>query len=128
MLYTIERVEGACALARTTIWNELGPGLPPGEAKGERCFGSAVLGGAWFPPKALATLTAGQVLDEDPVLGFRTTFAGTRENLAVVLEQGPLEATRLVYDRTSGALVAIESARQNPLGGAQVHASLQLVR
>ena len=64
--------------------------------------GPGQIGGVWLPPTALARLSAGQVLDSDPVIGMTTTVVGSQGNLVQIREAGRSHQIDYVYDTTSG--------------------------
>jgi len=122
--FSIGQVNNGCALTRMTTRSELGTGLPPQETTADRCFGTAMLSGLWVPPQALRQLEPNQVIDEDPITNFRTTFAGLQGQSAVFVEQGPLEFTQAAYDTQTGLLQALRSSRKQPTGEIQVQLQL----
>ena len=89
--------------------------LVPGLAVDTTMRGVAgATGPYWYSPPALAAVSAGQVLDSDPVTGERTTVffvgQGGSGNQEVTLETSlPGVTNRLTYDATSGMLLAFES-------------------
>jgi hypothetical protein len=90
--------------------------------------GSGVTGASglyWIDPQALAKLTAGQVLDVDPVTGERVSVAGFDQSGAFVSLQTDLPNSSVVttYSTTTGALVAYRS--QNNGTGQVIELQLQ---
>ncbi len=76
------------------------------------------VGGLCMNPKSLANLQQGQVIDQDPVTGYRThvEFKGSsNQGQAVVgiVEEGPGGLVRWVYSATTGELVG--TCLVNPL-------------
>jgi hypothetical protein len=80
------------------------PNLPPKVGKQTIAVGPAVLGSLWLPPAGLAALTAGQVLDDDPLVGTHTVCAATGGGLVVLRETGATHTIDLSYDARTGAL------------------------
>jgi hypothetical protein len=78
--------------------------------------GNGVTGPAgiyWFDPRALATMTAGQSLDKDPLTTEQLTVAGVgagpRGPAVNISDQLPGIANQLTYDQPTGALLALEA-------------------
>ena len=91
------------------------------DASGIRCFGSyTYVGGLSASPKALAAMQPNELLDEDKITGYRTTFAGVRDNVALIVETSPHETTEVAYDRQTGRLVSIRNAFRMLPGTTQV--------
>jgi hypothetical protein len=91
------------------------------EASGVRCFGShTYVGGLWAAPRALQAMQPNQVLDEDALTGYRTIFAGVRNNLAIIAETGPNEMTEMGYDVRSGSLLMIRNTQRLLPGSSKV--------
>jgi hypothetical protein len=123
--FSIGQVSHGCMQARMMTRTEIGNGLPPQESTVDRCFGSAMLAGLWVPPDALQQLNPNQLIDNDPITRFRTTFVGVQGQSAIFVEQGPAETTQTAYDLQSGVLQRIQTRRRNATGEFQVQ--LQLV-
>ena len=102
-----------------------GAGAAPTESTGQQCSGSAMLNGLWIPPDIFQKLQPNQVIDEDQVLHFRTTFVGIQGNAALFVEQGPFETKQLYYNTQTGTLVGVSTIAQNQIG--QQFVKLQLV-
>jgi hypothetical protein len=66
----------------------------------------------WYDPTTLTTLTPGQVLDEDPVTGARTTVEtvspGEMDTVVGLLTEMNGVTVRLGYDQRSGVLLSLE--------------------
>ncbi len=120
----VARVAGGVAVAQVVTRSELGGGLPPQDAREDRCFSSAIVDPLWIAPQVLAGMQAGQVLDQDPITRFSTTFQTARDGVAVILGQGPQESVQYLYDLRSGLLVGVRATRQQPVGQVQLQLSL----
>jgi hypothetical protein len=105
--FGFENVEQGVVTAKQLTRSDIGRGLPAQETTSDRCFSSAMFGGAWIGPAALRGLAPNTVIDEDPVTKFRTTYAGVQNNVAVFVVQGPLETSQVGYDPQNGMLVGI---------------------
>jgi hypothetical protein len=72
----------------------------------------------WFDPVALATFSAGQVLDEDPLTGERTTVSALGQAqdgtpLVSIDVQLPGNFARFTYEQASGMLVEFVLQQSN---------------
>jgi hypothetical protein len=72
----------------------------------------------WYDPAALATMNAGQVLDEDPLTGERTTVSAVGQDQAgtpvVSIDvQLPGNFARFTYERSTGMLVELVIQQAN---------------
>ncbi len=106
---------------------ELGAGIPPNEVKGSRAFASAMFGGLWIGTDSLKGLQPNQVLDEDPITRYRTSFGGVQGNVVVIVEQGATDLLEMFYDATSGLLVGTRYTLQQGNVG-QTQTTYQLVQ
>ena len=97
----------------------------PMTTEGERVFGTAMLGGVFVPPDALQALRPNQVVDEDPVTHFRTTFAGVQGGRAMFVEQGPMETNQYVYDTQNGILTDVSVQQSNGVGTTVIRIGMQ---
>jgi hypothetical protein len=108
------------------IRSDIGPGLPPQEAKMPRAYGSSLLVNAWIAPATIQKLKAGQVIDEDPVTRYRMTFNGVQGNGAVFTEQGPAEQYTYTYDMQNDGVLAAISNTQTVANFGQRQTQVQL--
>lgn len=106
----------AAAVVKMHTWRGIGDNLPVQESVTQRCFSSAGRGCLWLSPRVAQQLQAGTVIDEDPVVQYRTTFAGMQGGIAVVVEQGPLDVTQYGYDMRTGMLNWLKVSRVNQTG------------
>jgi hypothetical protein len=97
--YEFEQRAQGCVVARGTVRQEHGQGIPPTDTRFSRCFGSAMFGGLWVPPAALRELRPNQVLDDDRVTKVRTTYGGVQGNAAVVVERGQRDTVECWRER-----------------------------
>ncbi len=77
----------------------------PGDNGITRVIGAAQIGSLFIAPQSLARLRAEQVIDEDPVTGVRTLFAGSRDGVGCIAEQGAFDRLEYYYDLRNGMLV-----------------------
>ena len=98
--------------ARGTALNQLDANLPPQETVTERIFGSQMYHGLWASPQALRQMSPNQLLDQDPITGFRTIFGGIQNGAAVVVEEGPTDTAECFYDMESGMMVCYRFTRR----------------
>ena len=81
------------------------PGSQPSEATGVT-YGSGLY---WLDPTALATMTAGQSIDQDPLTGERITVAsvdpGNGATTVTIASDLPGVSSRATYDQAGGVLV-----------------------
>ena len=85
----------------------------------------------WYAATGLATMTAGQQLDSDPVTGERVnvTFVGgdgSGRNVVVIESQLPGVSSRAVYDLSNGVLTAYDISQAST--GTTVSLQLQEMR
>ncbi len=83
----------------------------------------------WYTPAALAQMTQGQVLDQDPITGqqMAVAFVGAGANgqeVVVIDSQAPGFTLRATYEQGSGTLLAFEESARSTTG---ITTSLQLV-
>ncbi len=114
--HTIDQLVGSAALARQVLRFSNGAGLPPTESTTPRVYASAMLDGMWIPADRVATLAAGDVLDQDPATGRSITFGGVQGTTAVIVNTGPSDRVEQFYDTSSGMLVASRATVANAIG------------
>lgn len=110
--YQLQQAGQGCVSAASYTRFDNGQGIPPSEVNGQRCFGSAMVGGLWLAPQIIGQLQEGQVIDEDPITRRRTTFAGMRGGLAVIAEQGPIDLVEYAYNPQDGMLTGSRNTEQ----------------
>jgi hypothetical protein len=118
--YVFDQAVGTALVGRQLTRSSNGPGLPPTDSTASRVFGSAMFDGLWIPPEYLTQLTAGQVLDQDPLSGYTVTSAGVQGNVAVVQTIGAGDQLEMHYDTTSGLVVFSRYRRVMTAVGAQI--------
>jgi hypothetical protein len=101
------------------------PGAPAQERVFDRALGAATSRPSWIKPQSLAGLKPGQVIDEDPITKFRTTFGGVQGNAAVLIEEGPFDRSQCAYDLNTGLMTEFVSQQQNGVG--QVQTRLRVI-
>ncbi len=79
-------------------------GMPPQTNTVAGVCGNGSFNGLWIPPQAIGALQAGQVLDEDPVLGIQRLVLQADANLVVLREQGRTYYLDGLYDTRTGLL------------------------
>lgn len=82
---------------------EVGGGSPQSGEEG-RVAGSLQLGGLWIPPGAMASLKAGQLLDQDPFTKVTTSVSSVSAQAVVLTLAGPRQQKELHYDPKSGLI------------------------
>lgn len=82
-------------------------GAPPQQSQLRGICGPG--GAFWIDPRALAGLRTGQVIDDDPVTHIRTGVVNADGRGVLVAIEGPGIFGRVLYDRETGMLQAIES-------------------
>lgn len=103
------------------------PGLmQPQESQADRVIGAAVIGGLFVDPRVLQQLRPDQVIDQDPVTGVRTVYAGVQDGCGIVVSQCARESTSFAYDLGSGLL---RSSTMRQFGGVgTIQIDLRLAR
>jgi len=112
---TISKRAGLCVFAQV-LMSEATPTGTPQQSTTSRAYASGSMDALWVPPPVIAALHAGQVVDEDPVTGFRVTFLGVKEGVAAFQEQNSVERTLRLYSAKSGLLVAIRGDSTTGVG------------
>jgi hypothetical protein len=80
----------------------------PTEAKGT----TGATGTYWYDPAALATLTTGQVLDQDPITGAQVSVESADGGTVTLRSDFNGGTVRLGYDTASGVLVTMETSSE----------------
>ena len=121
---SIDRLTPGFGVAK--LYSRLAPlyGNQPTESTSDRVVGGALMAPLYIAPAILRRLPADTVLDEDPITRVRTVFAGVQNNVATVVQRGPLESSQFGYDLDSGAMVV--SGSQTQQGPATVQIQLRL--
>ncbi len=117
--FTIGDAGARWVLARNAVALTPVLGGSPQQSVVECAFGSASSLPLWIRPATIARLEPGTVVDEDPATHFRTTFAGVRGDVAVVVQEGPFDRVESAFHVRTGLLVASSSAQQLGLGRTQ---------
>lgn len=78
----------------------------------------------WLPPRGMARLEVGQVIDEDPITGFVTRVEEVRDDVIVLRASGPAHNTWATFDRESGLLLSTTTALQSGIATIQIEARL----
>lgn len=110
--YTLRDLGPSHAIYDVSTVGDPQPGIPQLPTVGTFASGVASSGGLWIDPTRLARLEPGRVLDEDPVLGARTTVAGTGrlpDGRAVVTlsVEAPAQRIDRLYDVALGRLLSV---------------------
>jgi hypothetical protein len=92
----------------------------PQESVADRAMGAATTLPMWIQPQTISRLAPGTVVDDDPVTHFRTTYLGVFGGLAVVVEEGPYNRSRVSFDMRTGMLAAEEDTQQIGIARTQV--------
>jgi hypothetical protein len=98
----VDRVGQGFATARMSSRMQ-GP-MQPQENQANLVLSAQSLGGLFVDPRALQQLRQDQVLDQDPITGVRTVFAGMQNGCGIVVTQCPRESTTYAYDLRDGLL------------------------
>lgn len=103
--YILRQDLGSAFVGEQVITADTGTGGAQPPTRTERVFWPG-FDGLWIPPTALATLTAGQVLDQDPTSGRVTQVDAGSDGSTVIAVRSQVEDSAMVYDTSSGDLVA----------------------
>lgn len=69
--------------------------------------------GGWFAsPTLLATLTAGMVIDDDPITGVHTAVVADDATTVTIAMTTPVETRQLIYERATGWLSRVTTQQQ----------------
>jgi hypothetical protein len=75
-----------------------------------------IFAGYWLPPEAIAVLTKGMVLDQDPLTAIQTSVVEANRQQIVLAAAGPSHVTQLYYNARDGRLVGIYLEQHTPTG------------
>jgi hypothetical protein len=118
--FNITDATDGTAAVQSVVRSELGRRLPPQDVTESRRCGGASPNSLWIGVNATRQQQPNIVIDEDPITRFRTIFAGTQSNLAMIVEQRPLHQAECTYDPGRGTLVGVRTTRRMPAGQVQV--------
>jgi hypothetical protein len=115
--WDVSKVDGASVQMLQTTTLTL-PGAAPNQTKANQVV---ALSGMWIDPKILASLRAGQVLDDDPITHGRMKVLGSQNGTLVISEQNEIQAGASAYDLKSGLVTALQSQLRNGIGTTTVY-------
>lgn len=101
--YTVQQRSEAWLLLQNQVTITM-PGTPPQTGSMPSLLAA---GNMFIPPAVLTGLRSGQVLDEHPVLGMRTTVESDPSGHVAIVETAPGINARSIYDRATGLLLAV---------------------
>lgn len=114
---------GGTALFET--WLDYGNGQGQ-QGRSQRAFGPGAFANFYLDPSSVGGLSAGQVLDRDPVTGWQIVFAGSDGRTATIQEVGTHDQQSYVYSLENGML--LRTTQQQRQGPAVITIDLQLVQ
>ena len=94
--------QGWVSVKTTTRIDGLVPGAPPLETVSDGAGSPHTGTPYWIDPAALRRLKPGQVIDQDPVTKYRVFVAEGEAGGITLVEEGPLDRSRAVYDPQTG--------------------------
>lgn len=116
LTFEVDQPVGPAVVVKMTTRQGIGDNLPVQESTVARCFSAAGRGCLWLSPRVAQQLKPNTVIDEDAVVQYRTTYMGTQNGMAIVVEQGPLDVSQYGYDLRSGMLVWLQNSRETLSG------------
>jgi hypothetical protein len=117
--YTRQVLGPSWAIHEVSTVGDPQPGIPQIPVVGTFASGGGSGLGLWIDPSILAKLEQGRVLDEDPLLGARTSVAGTGtlpDGRAVVTisVDSPLQRIDRLYDVKEGRILSVTMTESVP--------------
>jgi hypothetical protein len=107
-------------VAKFTVVLDAG-GIPGDTSYWDMVCAPAMIYPLWIAPAALTTLKPQQLIDDDPITGFRMTFAGIDGDYAAIAEEGKLERTTYYFNVRTGMFSGMRGQRPYASGGGQMH-------
>jgi hypothetical protein len=111
--WDVTRADALAVQVRETMRLDMSTGGAPQVSTSVRTFPTA---GLWIDPTILAGLRKGQMIDNDPVTGLRTSVLGSQNGMLIIGEQGTIQSSAAGFDLRTGLLSAVQTQTRNAPG------------